>query len=585
MNNYRPTKNLLFELWPHLSRYRRRQLLLLLLLMLASGLAEILSLGAIIPFLTVLSVPEKLLNIPFFREFFAKLSLENTNQLLLLTTFIFIVAAVLAALIRLSNLWFSSRLAAEIGSDFSSRCYELTLFQPYIEHLNKNSSDFITAATSHISRTVAAIAATLHLLSSVIVALGLIIGLIAIDWVVAIFTAVLFGLVYYFLALNNRKLLNRNSQAIANASKRQVQAIQEGLGSIRDVILDGKQQMYVDIYRSADRPQRILNANNRFLSMYPKYVVEALGLVAIAVLASFIMLQQGLGSTSVIPTLGGLALGAQRLLPTLQQVYRSWSQVKGFNADIAAVLRLLNQSANMSITRVGKSLSFDNVSFDNVYFKYGANHTEVLKGLSFQIKRGERIGIIGSTGSGKSTTIDILMGLLKPTKGHVLLDGISIFDAGSNDKLNFWRASISHVPQTVYLTDSTIAENIAFGVPSHDIDIHRVKHAAKQAQISTFIESCPDGYNTCVGERGTFLSGGQRQRIGIARALYKNAQVIIFDEATSALDTSTEKSLIDAINQLSTDLTLIMIAHRLSTIQQCDRILCIEKGTIAPANH
>jgi ATP-binding cassette subfamily B protein len=206
---------------------------------------------------------------------------------------------------------------------------------------------------------------------------------------------------------------------------------------------------------------------------------------------------------------------------------------------------------------------------------------EVLQGIDLEIRRGGRIGIIGSTGSGKSTTLDLLMGLLLPSAGRILVDGEDLHDPEHPERLSAWRASIAHVPQSIYLADSSIAENIAFGLPIDQIDMLKVRLAAEQAQLSGFIESSPSGYSSFVGERGIRLSGGQRQRIGIARALYKRCQVLVFDEATSALDNQTEVDVMEAIEGLSKDLTIVMIAHRLSTVQRCDRVIRLEQGQIA----
>jgi ABC-type multidrug transport system fused ATPase/permease subunit len=222
----------------------------------------------------------------------------------------------------------------------------------------------------------------------------------------------------------------------------------------------------------------------------------------------------------------------------------------------------------------------ESIVFKGVHFAYGFDLPEVLHGIDLEIHRGERIGIIGSTGSGKSTTLDLLMGLLLPTAGRILVDGEDLHDPSQPERLSAWRATIAHVPQSIYLLDSSIAENIAFGVPRHQINLEQVRKAAEQAQIATFIEKSPGGYNSFVGERGIRLSGGQRQRIGIARALYKQAQLLVFDEATSALDNVTERAVMEAIEGLSRDLTVIMIAHRLSTIARCDSVIKLCSGTV-----
>jgi ATP-binding cassette subfamily B protein len=303
-------------------------------------------------------------------------------------------------------------------------------------------------------------------------------------------------------------------------------------------------------------------------------------MVAIALLAAVLVLQRGSGP-AVIPLLGALSLGAQRLLPSLQQIYSGWASLKSYNAAIQGVLAMLNQPLPPQAPSAEPLPLREDIRLAGVHFRYGPEQPQVLQGLDLEIRRGERIGLIGSTGSGKSTTVDLLMGLLAPSAGRVLVDGMDLHDPAHPERLVAWRATIAHVPQSIYLADSSIAENIAFGVPRQQIDLARVKQAAAQAQIASFIETRPEGYGSFVGERGIRLSGGQRQRIGIARALYKQARVLVFDEATSALDSGTEEAVMEAINTLSQSRTVIMIAHRLSTVQRCDRVVRLAQGSIA----
>ena len=277
--------------------------------------------------------------------------------------------------------------------------------------------------------------------------------------------------------------------------------------------------------------------------------------------------------------MGALALGAQRLLPALQQIYTGWATLKSHSAAIKSVVTMLNLPVNDKQSRIPMPFT-KNICFESVSFMYDDTSPEVLNSLNVEFKVGERVGIIGTTGSGKSTLVDMLMGLLKPTSGRILVDNQDIHDLQDPVKLDKCRLNIAHVPQTIYLSDSTIAENIAFGVPWDSIDMDRVRFAAKKAQIDHYINSCTNGYLSLVGESGIRLSGGQRQRIGIARALYKKASVLVFDEATSALDNTTENNFINSLNSLNNDMLIVMIAHRLSTVENCDRIIQLEKGRI-----
>lgn len=253
-------------------------------------------------------------------------------------------------------------------------------------------------------------------------------------------------------------------------------------------------------------------------------------------------------------------------------------ECKCFHADLAGVIAMLNQPMPLSVTAEAEMKLNDVIQLKGVCFRYSPHQPEVLKELDLEIRRGERLGLVGSTGSGKSTMVDLLMGLLIPSGGELLLDGLDLHDLEYPERLLAWRALIAHVSQSTYLTDSSFAENIAFGIPRERVDMVRVRNAAEQAQIASFIESRVGGYDTYVGECGIQLSGGQRQRIGIARALYKQAQLLVFDEATSALDNETERAVIEVVDALSKELSVVMIAHRLTTLRNCDRIVELVEG-------
>ena len=318
------TLGLLLELWGHLTRRRRMQMALLLVVMLASAVAELVTLGAVLPFLAVLSDPDRLWNQPLVQSLVSYVGLKHSDELLIPATLAFAMAAILASWVRLLNLWLNGRLAAAAGSDLSCEAYRRTLYQSYSVHLNRNSAAVITGTTTQINLTVTAINASLQLITSVLVAIGLLTGLLWIDALVALAAASLFATAYGVLAMTARRELRRNGQIISDFSTRQLQALQEGLGAIRDVLLDGSQPTYLQIYRQADRPRRRLLAKNVFLGIFPRYALEAVGMVAIALLGCLLVLQRGSGM-AVIPLLGVLALGAQRLLPALQQIYSGWA--------------------------------------------------------------------------------------------------------------------------------------------------------------------------------------------------------------------------------------------------------------------
>lgn len=259
-------------------------------------------------------------------------------------------------------------------------------------------------------------------------------------------------------------------------------------------------------------------------------------------------------------------------------MYFSWSQIKGSQAILADVGEYIAQDEPLRKSQqITQPLPFqDAITLQNVAFRYTGTDVWVLRDIALRITKGARVGFIGETGSGKSTLVDIVMGLLTPTQGQLLIDGVVV----ESQDMAAWQANIAHVPQSIFSSDTSMAENIAFGVPQAEINLERVKQAARQAHIAAFIEGLPSGYQTLAGERGVRLSGGQRQRIGIARALYKQASVIVFDEATSALDNETEANVMEAIESLSDDLTVLIIAHRLSTLRKCNTIYRLQKGRI-----
>ncbi len=567
------------RLWRHLSRRRRRQFVLLLGLMLVNVFAELVSLGSVLPFLGILLAPERVMSQPVIADVARAWGITSAEQMILPLTVGFAVAALIAGAIRIILLWASTRLAYACGADLSAEAYRRTLYQPYSVHVARNSSEVISGITNKVNSVAFLVLLQFLILVSAIVLLAaILIALIIIDPVVALVATGGFGVSYGIITTLSRRRLEHNSQRIAHDQTQVVKALQEGLGAIRDVLLDGTQPVYCDAYRRADYPLRWAQGNNFFITYSPRHAMEALGMALIAALA-YVYTRQAGGLATVLPVLGALALGAQRLLPALQQSYSAWASITGSHATLADTIDMLDQPLSAELLQPAPApMRFENaIRFVDVRFRYSSDGPWVLDGLNLTIPKGARVGFVGITGSGKSTTLDLLMGLLLPTAGELLLDGQPII---GGSRIRAWQRTIAHVPQSIYLSDTTLAENIAFGVPLEAIDLERVRQTARQAQIADFIENRPEAYRAYVGERGIRLSGGQRQRIGIARALYKQASVLVFDEATSALDNATEQSVMDAIEDLKRDLTILLIAHRLTTVRRCDTIVELEHGRV-----
>jgi ABC-type bacteriocin/lantibiotic exporter with double-glycine peptidase domain len=546
--------------------------------MLFASFAEILSIGSVLPFLSVLTAPERIFAHSAAQPFIEAIGVTKPEQLLLPFTIVFGAAALIAGAMRLLLLWASTRLSFAAGSDLSISIYRRSLYQPYSVHCARNSSEVINGISVKASGVIyQIIVPLLTLISSVAILVTILGAMLIVNTIIAVAAFGGFGLIYILIIQLTRKQLLLNSQLIAHESTLVIKALQEGLGGIRDVLIDGSQETYCQIYRNADLQLRRAQGSSFFTSHSPRYGMEALGMVLIAILA-YILTQQVDGISRAIPILGSLALGAQRLLPVLQQAYAGWSTIRSGQSSLEDALDLLDQPLpEYADFPTDQALIFNHsIILKNLGFRYNSQTPYVLKCADITIAKGSRVGFIGTTGSGKSTLLDIIMGLLQPTDGSLEVDGQTVTSINNRA----WQAHIAHVPQAIFLADTTVEENIAFGVPKEQIDHLRVRCAAQQAQIADSIERWPKQYQTFVGERGIRLSGGQRQRIGIARALYKQADVIIFDEATSALDNETEQAVMQAIENLAEDLTILIIAHRLTTLKNCTQIVELGDGGI-----
>ena len=576
--------SLLMRLWNFLSPRRRLQFFILLFLMLISGIAETISFTAVIPFLQVLTEPEKLQNNQITSFILGLLKINDPNDLLTKIVLFFIFISIVSGLIKLTNTWATGRFAAAFGSEISCTSFSKTLMQPYFVHISKKSSSIISTNTTYVTSIVTVLHQCLWFISNSIISFLIVIGLLIINKWIALSLLTVFGTAYLFITTRIKIRLMRNSRFISEAIQRQIKSIQESLGSIRDIILDKNFSTFIDVYKEIDIKMRLKQADSIFISIYPRNILEVIGIIFLVLVALIINQREIYSINQTLPILGAFALGAQKLLPAMQQSYNAWATINGYSSELSKVLESLEQNTTFNLeqkkfTKSNKGLNNikKNIKLENVSFKYGNELPLIIKNINLEIKKGERIGIKGSTGCGKSTLIDLIMGLLIPTSGRVLIDNDDIH---KKNNLGKWQKNITHVPQNIYLTDSSFAENIAFGIPKKAVDLDKVKKVAEMAKISSFIESTQKGYNTFVGEAGINISGGQKQRIGIARALYKNAELIIFDEATSALDQVTENSVMQSINNIKPDVTIIFIAHRLSTLESCDKILELKNGNI-----
>ena len=562
---------MLKRLWKHLSKRRQKQFIWMQIFIVVASFFEMASLGAVVPFLGVLSEPEPVFQYEYLQPFIKFFDITEASQLALPITILFVCLVLLSAIIRLILLWTLTRLSQLAGADLSINIYRHTLYQDYSVHVSRNSSEVINGIitkTQTVSKGV--FGPILNLISTSVTIIGIIAVLLLINVTVTLTAFIGFGSLYLIVMYLTRRNLRENSQHIAEKSDLMVKSLQEGLEGIREVLINNNQQFYTELYRSSDLQMRRATWRNEMIYSSPRFGMEGVGISLVAIFAYSATLNLG-GIDQFLPILGAFVLGAQKLLPAIQKAYASYSRVKGSKYSLLDVLTLLDQP--LPISANAQSTAFfpykDSIELSNLSFRYSDESPWILKEVNLKIPKGSVVGIVGTTGCGKSTLLDLIMGLLSPSTGEVKVDNISLKD----DNKRSWQAHISNVPQHIYLSDGTIEENIAFGLPSDEIDHDRVLKAAKKAQISTLIENWEKGYKTLVGERGTRLSGGQRQRVGLARAFYKQTDVLILDEATSALDDETELAVMDSIEGFDEELTVVIIAHRITTLKSCDMIV------------
>lgn len=573
--DYRNISALFYELWLHFSFRRQLQFCMLLALSIASSFFEMLSIGIVLPFLAVLATPEKVIQSSAIKPILFFFPEVTAAELVIPLTLAFVVAIIFSGIFRMLNLWAGLRFSYSTGADLSADIYRRTLYQPYIIHASRNSSQIIDGVANKTSIVIHTINAVLVLISTAILLSFILAALLIINPIITTITFGVFALLYGVIVFVVRRQLMKNGELISINSIKVFKVLQEGLGGIRDILLDRTQEIYCAIFKSADLPLRKAQEINQFIGQSPKYILEMIGMLVLIGVGVYVSERSG-GVLYAIPLMGLLAICAQRLLPAFQQAFQAWSIIKSNQMILQDVLLLLGQKLPGNTGHVSEISFSREINLRNVSFIYTECHDFSLKNINLEIPKGSRVGLVGKTGSGKSTLIDIIMGFLTPSSGELVIDKFGI--AESN--VYGWQKHIAHVPQSIYLADASIEENIAFGIPKEDIRYEQVVAAAQMAQISEDIDLWPEKYKTNVGERGVRLSGGQRQRIGIARALYKKADVIVFDEATSALDSATEALVMRALEGLSKDLTILLVAHRISTLKVCDFIVELEVGEI-----
>ncbi len=568
--------DIIYRLWKTLTQLEKRKFIIVLTLTILMAFLETLGVISIMPFLAVLSSPNIIQNDQKFHYFYEILNATSYTNFIIKLGLVSMVMIILSAIFKVIHSYGTSRFVSLQRHYLSTRLLSIYLKQDYEFFIQKNSSELTKNILSQIDQLVDSfIQPIMIIISYGLVIFAMIMLIFMHNPYMAITAFTLFLMVYVLIYLGVRKFLGRIGQEFHYANSERYKACNEVLGGIKDVKINHADQGYLKHFQEQSRIFAKHLAANQTVGNVPLLLVEAMGYCAIIGLAIGLVLNNQNIST-ILPSLGLFGFAAYRMLPAAQNIYRAISSMR-FSLDSAnKILDDLYLPTQFDQKQHYSQLSFkDRIELRNVSYAYPSDpNKNILENFSLVIPCKSSIGIIGKSGSGKSTLMDILLGLLEPQQGELLVDGIVIHKTN----VHSWQNLVGYIPQFIYLADDTVAQNIAFGVPKDNIDMDAVMKAAKAAQIHEFIvNNLKDGYDTFVGERGVMLSGGQRQRIGIARALYKDPQVLFMDEATSALDTETEQAVNEAIQGLTGTKTMVIIAHRESAIEKCNLICNIGK--------
>ena len=573
---------LLGKLYQVLNSKRKFEIKLIILTIVFNGLLEIFSIGSLVPLITLISSPTQAKNILIDYNLYGKLWLTSSNSTLIISL-LFLGLIILSNLFKILSLRLICKTTSKIAGDISCMAYDYEINRNYIDHLKINSSSSISTMTVQLNAALSAFVAAFQLISSLAISSCIIIYLINLNFQISILLLLIISLLYFTIINKSKYKLTNNSKIFSNRTNDQIKIIQETFGNFKEIIFSGNENNYLKKYKNIDKALRKAQAQNQFIPVYPRYLVELILVMLIFLI--ILLFQKNFNSEfkQIVPILGAFIFGCQRLLPTIQLIYGSWTNIKAKQESIKRVVEYVNNiefSKNNFPTKnlIKNKFDFRNLRLNNAYFNYEKNGVDTIKGIDLIIKKGERLGLIGKSGSGKTTLLEIISGLLIPSRGEILINNIPV--KYNSFTLRAFRNIVSYSPQETYLSDSTIAENIALGIDKELINYERINKAVEYAQLKELINELPHGINSSVGEKGANLSGGQKQRIGLARTIYKGSDFIILDEFTSALDEFTENEIIKIINNFPKHKTIVIVSHRKNVLKLCDKIINIKNGKI-----
>lgn len=555
---------------------QRRDAWFLLLLMIIGMGFETLGVGLVIPALALLTQADLQANYPSLAPAMAWLGNPDPARLLVIGMTVLVAVYGAKALFLAYLTWRQARFVFDLQAGLSQSLFKVYLSQPYTFHLQRNSAQLIRNAIGQVSDVTNVVQQGMLFLTELLVMVGILVLLLSIEPLGALLAFSTLGAAVLGFGYLTRGYLQRWGIARQFHEGLRIQHLQQGLGGAKDAILLGREHNFLRQYEEHNQGTARVGKRQMVLQALPRLWLEFLAILGLAVIV-FISLAQGKPMELLLPTVGLFAAAAFRITPSINRLLIAVQNVRYSLPAIENICAELNLGSTAVKTEQKQdSISFrEQVAVSALTFTYPGANRPSLQGVDVSIASGTSVGIIGGSGAGKSTLVDSLLGLLTPEHGKVTVDGIDIRCC-----LRAWQDQIGYVPQSVFLTDDSLRRNVAFGLPDEQIDEDAVWRALRAAQMESFVKALPDGLETTVGERGINISGGQRQRIGIARALYHDPAVLVLDEATSSLDVQTEAKIMEAVQSLHGEKTIIIVAHRLSTVEQCDQIYRLENGKV-----
>ncbi|WP_111414181.1 ABC transporter ATP-binding protein [Billgrantia lactosivorans] len=571
------------DLYALLTREQRRRLFRLQLLVVLMAFAEVAGVVSIGPFMALVGDLGRLESNDTLARLYLQSGFEDPADFLFWLGMFVLAALTAASGLSMYTVWRLSMYGQQIGAELSTRLYRHYMQQPWLFHANGSSAQLTNKISQECTRITDKIIAPLMKMNArVVMVLFMSVAILLVNPVVAITGVSVFFLLYLVLYRTVRRKLTANGKEITQTQRERFKLMAEGFGGIKDALLLGRQRMFNRRFEVSSIALGHARGTTKALSEVPRYAMELAAFGSVIFLVLYLLATHRGDLGSILPVLSVMALAGLKLLPAFQQIYTSVATIRANLAAFESIREDLFESrfAETKEPSPAEAAGYlepqRTIELDGVVFRYPGKEESALNGLSLRIGANQVIGLVGASGSGKSTTIDILVGLIDPDEGDILIDGEPL----RLEQKRAWQNCLGFVSQSIFLADASIRENIAFGLPMICIDDERVRRAASMARLDELLVQLPEGLETRVGERGIQLSGGQRQRIGIARALYDDAKVLIFDEATSALDGITEKLVMDAIHDFSGKKTIILIAHRLATVKKCDCIYLMENGRV-----